>query len=467
MTLDYKKLGFKCGIEIHQQLDTGKLFCRCPSIVHDSNPDISVMRKLRASAGETGDIDAAAKYEHEKDRYIIYEGCSTSSCLVELDEEPPHEIEKEALNISLKIAKMLNCNAIEFVQFMRKTVIDGSNTSGFQRTALIATEGSIKTSKGDIGIQTVCLEEEAAKKIEENKGFIKFRLDRLGVPLVEIATEPIAKDPEHVKEIAQEIGKILRSTNVKRGIGTIRQDINISIKGHPRVEIKGFQDLKSIPKVVENEVKRQISNLQKKKNLASEVRQVSSDGTSKYLRPMPGAARMYPETDVPVIKITKKMISELEIPELLSEREEKIIKFGLPKEIAAKIAKNSDKESMFFKYAEKIKNIKPSFIAESLLTYPKEDLIPVLDSLSLGNINSSSIAKKILTERKEGKIKNIKEALKNIKNFDDSELEKEIKKIINDNKGAPIGAIMGLVMKKFKGSVEGKKVMEIVKKNME
>src|SRR3989344_477864 len=237
--LDYDKLGFRCGLEIHQQLDTNKLFCNCPSIVRDENPDILIKRRLRAVAGETGKIDIAAKYELEKNKEFIYEACSTSTCLVELDEEPPHPINQEALDITLQIALLLKAKIVDEVQMMRKTVIDGSNVSGFQRTALVATDGYIETSLGKVRIPIICLEEEAAKKISETKDSVTYRLDRLGIPLVEIGTEADIKNPEHAKETASLLGMILRSTGkVKRGLGTIRQDVNISIREGARTEIK-------------------------------------------------------------------------------------------------------------------------------------------------------------------------------------------------------------------------------------
>ncbi|MCG2719209.1 MAG: Glu-tRNA(Gln) amidotransferase GatDE subunit E, partial [Nanoarchaeota archaeon] len=205
--IDYSKLGFKGGLEFHQQLETHKLFCSCPSIVHDDNPSINFKRKLRAVAGETGEVDLAAAFEQNKDKTFVYDACPTSSCMVEFDEEPPHEVNNEALDIVLEVALLLNCKIVEQIHFMRKTVVDGSNVSGFQRTALVGVDGFIETSKGKVKVSSVCLEEEAAKKVEDH-----YRLDRLGVALVEIATDPDIKDADHAKEAASIIGMILRST---------------------------------------------------------------------------------------------------------------------------------------------------------------------------------------------------------------------------------------------------------------
>ena len=86
-----KSIGFKVGLEVHQQLETHKLFCNCPSLVNDPNKtDVRFERKFRAVLSESGDADVVSQYEIRKNKKVIYEACSTSSCLVEYDEEPPH-----------------------------------------------------------------------------------------------------------------------------------------------------------------------------------------------------------------------------------------------------------------------------------------------------------------------------------------------------------------------------------------
>lgn len=230
MEINYQKLGFKCGLEIHQQLEGKKLFCSCPTLNSDQEPDVMFERRLSAVAGETGEIDIAAKHEMQKGKKFIYEADSSDTCLVEMDEEPPHELNKQALETALKVALLLNAKIVDEIQVMRKNVVDGSDVSGFQRTALVAMDGFIETSKGKIGIPTICLEEEAAQKLEEKEGFVRYRLDRLGIPLIEIATDASIKNNEHAKEVAAYIGMVLRSVGVKRGLGTIRQDVNVSIE---------------------------------------------------------------------------------------------------------------------------------------------------------------------------------------------------------------------------------------------
>ncbi|MBN1376710.1 Glu-tRNA(Gln) amidotransferase subunit GatE [Candidatus Woesearchaeota archaeon] len=598
--LDYKKLGLKCGLEIHQQLDTKKLFCSCDSMIKEDEPDFSIKRNLRAVAGESGSIDIAAELEQKKEKHFIYQGYDDATCLVELDEEPPHEMNKEALKIVLQLAKIFKCKIIDQINVMRKTVVDGSNTTGFQRTSLIALNGKIPGS--DIGIETICLEEDAARIIENRTDSTVYRLDRLGIPLIEIVTEPKIHTPEQCKKIAEKIGMILRSTKkVKRGLGTIRQDVNVSIKKGARSEIKGCQDLKLLPKIVEYEAVRQLSLsniyeelkesnaecmkekhdltklfrktsskvlkrileregriygikmknfagflgqeiqpnrrygtelsdhaklygvngllhsdelpeygitekevenvreklncnerdafiliagnenkvkkaldvvIEKANNLNVEggVRKANPDGSSSYLRPLPGSARMYPETDIPEIEITKKILDSVKIPELLSEKTKTLEKYGLNKNIAGKIAYQKEYFEGLFR---KLKNLKPGFIVDTFLSkrnelkkeydINKENITDEHIETALGLIDKGKIAKNHINRALADIVKG-KFNIKDYETIDSKKLENEIKNMIKNNPGLSKGAYMGMIMKKFKGKASGKEAMEILNK---
>jgi Glu-tRNA(Gln) amidotransferase subunit E-like FAD-binding protein len=471
--IDYKALGFKCGVEIHQQLETSKLFCSCPSIVNDKNPSIVAKRRLKAVVGETGEIDIAAAHEQSKQKTMIYEGCPSSYCLVELDEEPPHPINMQAVKIAIQAAKMLHCEIVDEIQVMRKIVIDGSNVAGFQRTALIGIDGWIETSKGKVPIPLICLEEEAAKKISSSNDVTTYRLDRLGVPLIEVSTDASIKDPEHAKECAEMIGMILRSTEkVKRGIGSIRQDVNVSVKAGARTEIKGFQDLKSIPKVINYEIKRQIDIIKKGKKVAKEVRKAEPDMTTSFLRPIPGAARMYPETDILPVIITKELYDSAAIPQLISEKKEALAKkYSLDPGMIKEIIKNGiDFEAFVNQFSE----VDPKFIASVLIQIPKE--IRRKDSLEtdaltaddfreiLSYLDKKLITKEVVPEVMIKKIKKQPICLTDYKEVDDSKLEEEIKSIVLARPGLNLGSYMGMVMTKFKGKVDGKKASQILAK---
>jgi len=289
--MDYKELGLICGIEIHQRLDTKhKLFCNCRPRITEEEAVKKIVRKLRAVPGELGDVDPAALYEYFRDKTFVYDYFSDESCLVELDEEPPHPINPEALEIALMIAEMLNLYIPDEVHCMRKTVVDGSNTSGFQRTMNIGIgkeDSVIKTGYGPVRVKDLELEEESSGIIEKTTNKMMFRLDRLGIPLVEIGTHPDIYHPEQAREVAEQLGMICRMTGkVQRGLGTIRQDVNVSIRGGSRIEIKGLQDLRLVAKLIENEVQRQIKLLEIKKILENkglkEIKEIIVDATNIF-----------------------------------------------------------------------------------------------------------------------------------------------------------------------------------------
>lgn len=601
----------KIGFEIHQQLSTNKLFCSCPSELTEKKADTKVIRKLRPTQSELGEIDRAALKEFLKGRYYEYEVHNTNVCLVELDEEPPHLPNEEAIDIAIEISLLLNAKIVDEIHFMRKIVIDGSNTSGFQRTAIIAMNGYIETENGKVRIPTICLEEEAARKIGEENRKVIYRLDRLGIPLVEISTAPDISSPSQAREVALKIGEILRSTGkVRRGIGTIRQDINISVEGGARVEIKGVQDLNLIPKIVEREIKRQKKLIEVKKELKNrnidvdpiiedvsdifintksniirkvgkvyalrlrgfrgllkdklgpelaqyasvvsgvrgiihidelpgygitrkevekinkrlrlreqdafvlvvsthevaykalnavleralmafngvpeETRMALKDGSTKYMRPLPGAARMYPETDIPPLEITKDRIERIRrrLPELIDEKIERYIKqYSLSRELASQIAK-SEYASFFEKIAEKTK-VSPSIIAYTLTSTLKEIRREGYDTskISKGDIEEvfmlvekGKIAKEIIPDILVEVIKKNKRPTQLVKQFappTKDELSKLIRKILDERREFVIDRgmhamkpLMGVIMKEVRGKVDGKLVMEILKKEL-
>jgi Glu-tRNA(Gln) amidotransferase subunit E-like FAD-binding protein len=477
--IDYNKLKFKSGLEIHQQLDANgkKLFCDCPAILRKDEPDEKIYRKLHAVAGESGKIDAAAKYQALIGKEFIYHFYRDSNCLIELDEEPPHEINKEALKIVLQIALLLNCKIIPLTQIMRKTVIDGSNTSGFQRTVLIARDGYVETAFGRVGIDTICLEEDAARKVKTGEDKVYWNLDRLGIPLIEIATAPDIKSAEQAKEVALHIGDVLRSCKVKRGIGTIRQDVNISILNGNRIEMKGVQDMRTFIKTIENEVLRQKELYDEGNPTQAEVRNALPDCSSEFLRPMPGADRMYPETDLPLLKISREFINEIkkELPKLRSEIAGELKEKGLSEEMMRLIL-NEDKIEELKALAEIYFNL--NFIAKMIVLFPKE--IATKENKTFEEIEKRIIdyygdILRLLNKKKisEGDVKDIlinlvkgkrfEEAIK-IEKVDNSEIEEEVLKIIKEKPGLNANAYMGLVMAKFKGKINGKEAMEMISK---
>ena len=622
-----KNAGVKVGLEIHQQLATNKkLFCNCNPIESDEY-SIKFQRKLRASKSELGEFDPAALFESTKSKTIMYYANNESSCLVEQDEEPPHELDEDARKIALIIASALKSNIFSEIYPMRKTVIDGSNTTGFQRTMLISQGGFFNTGETKIGIQSICLEEDAAKNLGDEGSVRKFGLERLGIPLVEIATEPFEVELTEIKKIALSLGRILRSTKkVKRGLGSIRQDVNVSIKdgGGVVIEVKGVQQLDQLEKVVEYEAKRQhgllkISKKIQEKNwiydkednkditelfseckskiiqtalkknqkimaitfrnmakmfgyspyegirlgkevaelvrffgiggvfhsdelpnygveeidleklkkfskinendafliLASpeekihtvidqiilrieyiknhgipiDTRLATQTGETKFLRPRPGAARMYPETDIPPIIITKKELLEAEenIPKSWDDSIKELeTKYKLNPQLAEQIF-DSRYIGLFEKIVEKIKT-NPTFVASILCStitnlersglnsdlLKNEEILKLFNLLEDGEIAKESI-EIIFESIMSGKSKTTEEAMKNasIESVNEEEIEKIIVDIVEKNEGIiknqkerAVGPLMGIVMKELRGKASGEIINSLLLKNI-
>ncbi len=267
----YKNIGFMCGLEIHQRLATQeKLFCSCPATIASENDPLlgTISRYQRAVAGELGNIDRSAEFEELKKRKFTYKIHDKHTCLVDIDEEPPHNLNTEALGVALSLANAMGMRVIDEIQPMRKEVVDGSDPSAFQRTMLVAVDGKIKVESHTINMPTIFLEEESSGIVSATEDGITYDTDRIGIPLLEIDTDPYIPSPKAAKAIALYIGTLLRvSGKVQRGIGSIRQDVNVSIKGGARVEVKGLQEVDKLDRFVENEIARQQNLLEIREEL--------------------------------------------------------------------------------------------------------------------------------------------------------------------------------------------------------
>jgi len=481
--MNWDEVGLKVGLEVHWELATRKkLFCNCPNRLVNREPDKIIERYLRPSFGELGDVDEAALIEAAKGKKITYQFYNDVNCLVEIDEEPPHQPNQEALEIAFTIAELLNAKIVDEIHVMRKTIIDGSNVSGFQRTMLIALNGFIETSFGKVGVASISLEEDSARIIDASKPL--FRLDRLGMPEVEISTKPEIHTPEQALEAAQELGKLLKSTGrVKLGLGVVRQDVNVSIKNGVRTEIKHVQRLSQIPDVVAKEVERQLNALKKGEKLQNSVRVALEDCTTKFLRPLSGSARMYVETDVYPIKVDKSLLERIKknLPESLDKKMQRYLKdYKLSQEVASQLV---EERWQLFEKAISL-GIETS-IAASVLTNTLKDL--ARKGIDVDNIDEQSIIDVMLAQ-KEGKI--AKEAIpvliENLQKEKDvdklidmlgvrSISRKELEKIVEEkikqniqklNAGNAEKVLMGLVMAEVRGKIDGRIVNEVVKEKV-
>ncbi|MFH1400119.1 MAG: Glu-tRNA(Gln) amidotransferase subunit GatE [Nanoarchaeota archaeon] len=463
--LDFGALGFRCGIEIHQQLDGRKLFCDCPVDIRKGDPQFVVRRRLRASAGESGAVDAAAAHEQGKAKSFAYECYHDNVCLVELDEEPPHQVNRHALEAAVMFCRMVDAKVVDRVQVMRKVVIDGSNVSGFQRTMLIGRDGFVQVDGRRIVIESIYLEEESAQSVSRKRDVDTYNLSRLGIPLIEVQTGPDIRDPLECRDVAAKIGMLLRSTGAcRRGIGSIRQDVNLSIKGGSRVEVKGFQDLRSIPKVIDAEIARQLKVIRQGKKVISEVRKAEPDLSTSFLRPMPGAARMYPETDIPpfVPDVDVSRIAQT-IEQRLDVLAEMDIEVGIAKELVKQDIVLSDFTSRF-------PSVDPKFIAEVLVVLPKEirrkygkdiDVLSHVDGL-LQRVQEGKMSRSAVMEALVDIAHGRKVDFSRFEMVSDARIEDQVREAMRKNPGVSQGALMGLVMAQLRGRVDGRKVKEIV-----
>jgi Glu-tRNA(Gln) amidotransferase subunit E-like FAD-binding protein len=480
--MDYKKIGFKCGIEIHNRLDTRtKLFCGCKPCFSEDKPIVIIKRKLRAVAGEMGQVDVAALYEYLKDRTFFYQCYPAETCLIDVDEEPPKSINKEALEIVLQITKLLKAEMPDEIHVMRKTVVDGSNTCAFQRTAIVGLNGILKTSQGDVRITNICLEEESAGKVSKEGNELTYRLDRLGIPLVEIGTAPDIKNPEHAKEVAEKLGMIVRSTGKsQRGIGVTREDVNVSIKGGARVEIKGVQELDMIPQLIDNEIKRQQELIKSGKKPKEETRVAKEDGTTEFTRPLPGGERMYPETDSESILITKDLLSKIKVPETWEQKAKKFSKI-LPKVMVDQVLRSEYLDSF-----EKLsKDYDPVLIAGTITSTIKELSRSGVDTSRINetvleelfsSVKNKKISKEAIPDVLETVCKksvSVGEAISKsgLKALDEEQLRKIIRKIFDKYpvlvKEKRFSPLMGEVMKEVRGKIGGDIVSKVLKEELD
>jgi glutamyl-tRNA(Gln) amidotransferase subunit E len=630
MEIDYQKIGLKVGLEIHQQLNTQtKLFCGCPPALFKEEPEITFLRRLRPTQSELGQVDPAAFFEFQKGIKIRYEANSATSCLVEMDEEPPHPLNMEAVKVGLTAGLMMNMQPIDELHVMRKTVIDGSNTSGFQRTCIIASDGWIKVGKKIIYIQAASLEEDAARKtgVQDEGKTICYRIDRLGIPLIEVATAPVIYSPMEAQKVAFAIGRILRDTGkAMRGLGTIRQDLNVSLPNGALIEIKGVQELELISKVVEYEVQRQLGLIKVSKELLNrgvkaealkeefvdvsevfrqtnckvirkalnkkqrvmavelagfagllerelmpdfrvgtelsdrakfwggvggifhtdempaygvtakevealrkavdanegaavvfvadtaenvldalkavverarealagvpaETRTAKGDGITRYMRPRPGAARMYPETDIPPLTITEAFVAEIHanLPETAEKKLERLMKeYRLNSKLAQQIV--DSEYGVLFESVVKESHVAATtvavFLTETLTALRREGIAieKVTDNQIMEifkGVGSGEIVKEAVTDLfvwlSKNNYKSIRDAVDalGLKMLSKAELTMLVDKVIAENpqlvdqlEKKAFGKLIGIVMKEARGKAHPSDVSALLKEHL-
>ena len=257
----YESLGFRCGLEVHQQLKTEKkLFCRCPAGIYQdgSSFDAQLVRHMRPTLSELGEYDGTALMEFRTKKNITYRLKSETACTYDIDDTPPFAMNREALAIAIEVALLLGSQIVGELHITRKQYLDGSIPTGFQRTAIVGVHGEIPLANKTVRVLQLSIEEDSCREVSDIGHERIYSTDRLGMPLIETVTYPDLLTPDEAAEAAQYIRYLNRSTGkMNVGIGAGREDVNVSIEGGTRVEIKGVQRIRWIPELTHNEAFRQ------------------------------------------------------------------------------------------------------------------------------------------------------------------------------------------------------------------
>lgn len=255
----YRELDLKVGLEIHQQLLTDrKLFCRCPAGLYTPDHDAEILRHMRPTLSELGEYDGTALMEFKTRKQIIYRLKNESVCTYEMDDAPPFELNAQALDRAVAIALLLECQIVGEVHIARKQYLDGSIPTGFQRTAIVGVGGRVPLGEREIRVRQLAVEEDSCREVSDRGHRRTYRTDRLGMPLIETVTEPDMRTPAEAAAVGQILRRLVRITGlVRTGAGAARQDVNVSIAGGTRIEIKGVPSLRALPALVHSEALRQ------------------------------------------------------------------------------------------------------------------------------------------------------------------------------------------------------------------
>lgn len=288
---DYRLIGFKSGLEIHQQLLTRqKLFCRCPAGIYSDHYHAEILRHMRPTLSELGEYDGTALMEFKTKKEILYHINRDTICTYEMDDTPPFELNDEALDIALGVGMLYNCSMVDELHIARKQYLDGSIPTGFQRTTIVGVSGRVPYKNRSVGIIQLGLEEDACREVSDIGHLRVYLTDRLGMPLIETVTAAEMLTPVEVAEVAGILRRLVRSTGwVRTGIGAARQDVNVSVTGGTRIEIKGVPRIPSIPLLTYNEAMRQWNLLRlrselKRRGITPETFSSTVEDVTKILR---------------------------------------------------------------------------------------------------------------------------------------------------------------------------------------
>ena len=428
-------------------------------------------------------------------------------------------LNEKVVEYATRAGLALNCHIANFSKMDRKNYFYPDLPKAYQTSQFdlpICTGGvvdiEVEGEKKEIGITRIHIEEDAGKLLHESADGTLVDVNRCGVPLIEIVTEPDIRGAEEARVFAEKIRNILEYVGVSdcnMEEGSIRFDVNLSVKEKgsdvlgTRTEMKNLNSFRALVRAVQYESKRQIIELKKGHRIIQETRKWDDvKGVSSSMRSKEEAHdyRYFPEPDLVPIVITDETIEQIksELPELPeAKRARYVAEYKLPDYdagvlTASKVtAKFFEETVALYDEPKQISNwlmvdipamLKEKELSMENIPFTPAQLAELLKLIKDGTI-SGTIGKKVLVKmfEEDKNPKAIVEENNWAQMSDTSELESIIAQIIEDNPKSieDIGAgnqkaygfLTGQVMKATKGQanpqVANKIIRELVARKLE
>ena len=343
------------GLEVHVQLNTNtKMFCSCSSNYLDVEPNTYVCNICLGLPGSLPSVN------------------------------------HEAVISAIKLGLSLNCKISRLTKFDRKNYVYPDLMKGYQISQLdfpIAIEGNMKVKNSEnkfteIRINRVHMEEDVAKLIhDEISGEVLVDLNRSGMPLLEVVTEPDFRSAAEAENYLTNLHSIVRYLgigNANMEEGSFRCDANVSVreKGsnvlNEKVEIKNMNRIKAVARAIEYEIKRQTSEVEAGNRIIQETRgwdDIKSESKPQRSKEDAHDYRYFPEPDLPVIKLKTETIEKIknELPELPEEKFDRYVKkIGISEYDAKIIISNKSKTTFFEDVLNNFKKMDPNLVSNWL-----------------------------------------------------------------------------------------------------
>lgn len=450
------RINSKIGLEIHVPLNTQqKLFCSCPTNYYEvGEPNINTCPVCTGMPGIK-----------------------------------PYPLNYSALEAAIMVAQLLDCKVVlENIFVKRKHYNYPDLPSGYQRTSEpVGKDGKLN----GVGIWEVHLEEDPGR-YDLKTGYVDY--NRSGVPLLEIVTAPDMKTPEDVRNFMRELTNLLKYTERIIDVGGVmRADVNISIEGGAKVEIKNINSVAGAFKAIQYELVRQKNMLSRGAVIRQETRGFNEKTmvtTSMRVKETAADYRYIPDPDIPPLQFEDKLIEGILLPETPQLRKKRLIeKYGVREDYAQTMVKDKDVADLFEQVmvAGKLKselasmwicrevlrqlNYRSIELNESRLnTSIMVELLELVQSNNITENVGKKILERVIDSGESPKAVVEKEGLGRISSKDElstvvAEVLKENPQAIADYKNGgekALNYLMGQVMKKMKGRADSKVINKLL-----